>query len=293
MAQFWLTGKPTFLATRALLGALQGGFIPDVTLYLTYFFKGSELPFRLAMFWAVRRITDIIAPILAFGVLRMRGVRGYEGWRWLFLIEGCFMLSIGIWSWFAMAASPTQTKSWFNKSGWFTEREEKIMVNRIIRDDPSKGDMHNRQAINLKLLWKALCDYDLWPIYIFGLIWEMPSGPPDQYLTLSLRNLGFDTFNANLLSIPCQFAATITLLVMTYLSEIWNERAFFGILTQVWVLPCTIALATVSDNRSPWVEFAIVTVLLSYPSPHAMHVGWAAKNSNSVRTRAVSLALYK
>lgn len=29
-AQFWLNGKTSFLITRALLGLLQGGFLPDV-----------------------------------------------------------------------------------------------------------------------------------------------------------------------------------------------------------------------------------------------------------------------
>lgn len=105
-SQFFLTGKSTFLATRALLGMLQGGFIPDVILYISYFWKGNELPFRLALFWTVRRVTDILAPVLAFGILRLRGLHGREGWRWLFLIEGGIMLSIGIWSWFMMIASP-------------------------------------------------------------------------------------------------------------------------------------------------------------------------------------------
>jgi hypothetical protein len=112
------------------------------------------------------------------------------------------MLFIGTWTWFMMVASPTQTKKWYRPNGWFNERGEKILVNRVIRDDPTKGDMHNRQAITLKLLWKSFCDFDLWHIYAFALVWEIPPGPPDQYLTLTLRRLGFDKFQTNLLTIP-------------------------------------------------------------------------------------------
>ncbi|KAH6891440.1 major facilitator superfamily domain-containing protein [Thelonectria olida] len=286
-SQFWLSGRNSFLACRALLGLLQGGFIPD-----SYFFKGTELPFRLALFWTTLRVTDIVAPILAFGLLRLRGYHGYEGWRWLFLIEGILTLTVGLWSWFTMVASPTQTKTWWNKKGWFNEREEVIMVNRILRDDPSKGDMHNRQAVDLKLLWKSLTDYDLWPMYLIGLTFLLPSGPPDQYLTLTLRNLGFGTFDSNLLSIPTQVIGAVTMLVFTYFSEIWNERAFMGAFAQLWILPTLIALTVLPEGASSWAKFAVLTVLLSYPSAHAMQVGWCSRNSNTVRTRTVSAALY-
>jgi hypothetical protein len=101
------------------------------------------------------------------------------GWQWLFALEGSLTALIGIVSFFYLPPSPTQTASRFRgKDGWFSEREEVIMVNRILRDDPSKGDMHNRQAVTLKLLWEALTDYDLWPIYLLGLTWSTysPSG---------------------------------------------------------------------------------------------------------------------
>ncbi|KAL2871157.1 putative MFS transporter [Aspergillus lucknowensis] len=291
-AQFWLNSRASFLALRVIIGVLQGGFIPDVILYLSYFFKSDELPLRLAIFWTANRLTDVISPLIAYGVLHMRGTHGRAGWRWLFLIEGLITLIIGVWSIFQMAPSPTQTKAWWRPKGWFSDHEEKIMVNRILRDDPSKGDMHNRQAITPKLLWKSLCDYDLWPIYAIGVTFGIPPSPSDQYLTLTLRGLGFDTFNSNLLSIPAQIGTTINMLLLTYISVKINQRAYLGLFVQFWFLPCLIALAVLPESTPRWGSFALVTVILSYPSPHPMQVGWCSSNSNTVRTRTVSAALY-
>lgn len=58
----------------------------------------------------------------------------------------------------------------------------------------------------------------------------------------------------------------LTMCIMTYFSTKWNERTFFGVLTQLWYLPNLIALVLLPSNSSPWVQFAVVTVLLSYPS---------------------------
>ncbi|KAK1722961.1 hypothetical protein CaCOL14_008260 [Colletotrichum acutatum] len=292
--QFWLNGRDSFLACRALLGLLQGGFIPDIILYLSYFYKHHELSLRLGFFWTAMSIADILSAIFAYGLLHMRGVQGHSGWRWLFLIEGLLTLVIGIFGFLLMPAGPCQTASWFRgKNGWFSEREEVILVNRVLREDPSKSSMHNREPITPRLLWDSLKDYDLWPLYILGLTFQIPMTPPSQYLTLTLKNLGFDTFQANLLAIPWTVGHMVTMLAITYLGEVIGELTFVSMSGQVWALPFLIYLNVVDTSGvNRWVLYSVITLLLMYPNPHPIQVGWNSRNSNTVRSRTVSAACY-
>lgn len=139
-SQFWLKGRTSFFVTRCFIGLLEGGFIPDMVLYLSYFYTSTELPVRLSFFWVANSVADICGAFMAYGLLHLRGRGGHGGWQYLFLVEGCITLSIGLFSFFYLPASPTQTKSKWRPKGWFTDREEVILVNRVLRDDPSKGD---------------------------------------------------------------------------------------------------------------------------------------------------------
>ena len=94
----------------------------------------------------------------------MRGLAGMAGWRWLFLLEGIFTLIIGVAGFYLMVPSAVQTKNWMHPKGWFTEREEKIVVNRVLRDDPTKGSMNNRQGLTVKQIIQSFQDVDIFPI---------------------------------------------------------------------------------------------------------------------------------
>jgi hypothetical protein len=146
-------------------------------------------------------------------------------------------------------------------------REEVIMVNRVIRDDPSKGTMHNREPITPKLLWKSLCDYDLWPIYIIGLTFQTPMTTPQQYLTLTLRGMGFGTFTTNLLIIPKEILHITTMLFLAYTAETVNELTFVSMVGQIWALPFLVYLYVVDINTvNKWVVWVVMTLFLGYPN---------------------------
>jgi MFS family permease len=76
VCQGLVTGEKSFYATRALLALIEGGFIPDALLYLSYFYTNKELPMRVAVFYCFCYGTTIVAAFLAFGILRMRSVGG-------------------------------------------------------------------------------------------------------------------------------------------------------------------------------------------------------------------------
>ncbi|KAH7097434.1 major facilitator superfamily domain-containing protein [Auriculariales sp. MPI-PUGE-AT-0066] len=288
LSQFWLQGRGSFLACRFLLGFMQGGFIPDVVLYLSYFYTKTELPIRLAWFWMSNYFADIVSAFLATGILQMRGVGGYAG---------IFTLVIGIASFFLMPPGPTQTKGRFRPKGWFNEREEIIMVNRVLRDDPYKSSMHNRQGLHIKEIWAAICDWGMWPVYAVGLthMSELKLSarrPPQQYLTLSLRNLGFSTTETTLLTIPSVIVGAVMMMFCAFFSERVNSRVFATVILQLWALPLLVALYSFDKATSQWIYFAVVSLVVGFPYIHPIQVAWASRLSGGVRTRTVGASIY-
>lgn len=192
-----------------------------------------------------------------------------------------------------MPASAAQTKTWFRPNGWFTDRELSIAVNRVLRDDPSKGDMHNRKGLTPLSLIQALCDYHLWPLYAIGLVAYIPQAPLNRYITLIFKDLGFSTFNTNLLAIPSSIMHIVFLILLTRISDWVGERTFVSMIQSLWTLPCVIALRFWPGSmKEAWGTYAIVTVTLSYPYCHAILVGWSSRNANSVGSRTVAAAMY-
>lgn len=288
-----LTNKTGFLICRVLIGLFQGGFIPDMILWLSYFYKSGELPIRLWGFWASLALTQTITSVLAYFILRMRGVAGLTGWQWLFIIEGCITLLIGIWSFYLMVPSVVQTKNRFHPEGWFTDREEKIVVNRILRDDPLKGGMNNRQALPFKAILRSLMDWNLWPIFVIGILGYIPMLTVLPYMVLSMKQLGFSTLDVNLLTIPLHILQIIFMFGITWVSEKFNERSLMSLVMPLVAIPFLAALrwwpGTMEDA---WLTWFFVTMVLSAPLIHSMCVAWVSRNSNSIETRSVCSALY-
>ena len=291
--QACMVNKAGFLVLRVLIGLSQGGFIPDTILYLTYFYNSRELPLRLAIFWTAIPLFQIFGSLLASGLLGILGIHGLAWLRFLFFVEGALSLAIAFSSFYFMRQGPTETgNKLFKRKSWFNERQTKILVNRILRDDPSKGDMNNRQPVSLKEIWLTLSDYDIWPILIQGILAFIPFQPVPNYITLILREMGYSTFMSNILAIPGQAWFLVNLPLLVLLSRYTKEKSICVAISNIFILPFIIALVVLPNNTNNWVKYVLLTGILSQPYAHAILAAWVSQSANSVRARAVGTSLY-
>lgn len=285
--QFFLLGRKLYLALRFLLGVAQGGFIADAVQYISYFYTRDQMAVRLTIFWAVVSLSSIISNFMSIGFLLIH-MHGKESWRWLFLYEGIITFTIGVTSFFFMVPGPTQTKTKVSPNGYFTEKEEKIISNRLIRDDPSKSDMHNREAVSFKQFLQALLDYDIWPLLVLSLTYHIQPFPVSSYLNIILKQMGFSRNKIIFLNVPIDFATALSMLLLSFFSELVNERSFVSIIPQVWMLIPLAVLSALADTILHWGKYALMFVILCSPNAQGVLVSWISRVSYSVRTRTVA-----
>ncbi|CAN9110137.1 unnamed protein product [Alternaria alternata] len=311
--QAWMHDRTSFYLGRAAIGLCEGGFIPGVILFATYFYKSKELSIRLAAFWSTLNIARVISALLAAGILEMRGVGGKPGWFWLFLLEGLLTVVIATLSFLYLPAAPTSTTNVLWRKGWYTEREEiskfpatnciyetftyfvrsnSVMVNRILRDDPAKGLTALKEPATFKDIRAAWSDSSMWGLYFIGLVAYIPASPVQGYLTLTLKRLGFSTFNSNMLTIPSAALQVVTMLALAYSSDYFNERTFHCIFGEFWIMPLLIALLTLPDGGREWGRFSLITLISGYPYFHPLVSSWISENTFDVKKRAITAATY-
>lgn len=291
-AQAFMHNRTGFFITRALIGACEGGFIPGAILFASYFYKSRELGSRLAVFWSTLNIARVLSALLAAGLLKMRGIGGHPGWFWLFLLEGLFTFTLGLISYFYLPESPTKTNSFLYRKSWYTEREEGIMTNRILRDDPAKGLTNIKEPATLQDVKNAWGDKSLWGLYFMGLVAYIPATPVQGYLSLTLRRIGFSTFDSNMLSIPSAALQIVLMLALAKSSEWFNERAFHCFIGEIWSLPLFAALLALPASGHAWARFSLTTLISGYPYFHPILSSWISENSFDVKKRAISAATY-
>lgn len=114
-------------------------------------------------------------------------------------------------------------------------------------------------------LLRSLGDFDLWPLYLIGITLFIAPATVGAYFTLTLRSLGYTTFQTNLLTIPSSVLTILGNVGLAYLSKYRKERVGIASIASWWMLISFIALVTIPDSTSKWGRWALLTVIVGFP----------------------------
>jgi MFS family permease len=190
-------GVGAFMATRLLLGLCESGFIPAGLYTITRWYKREETSKRFSWFFIGNMLAQASGGLLAYGVLHMRGVANLAGWQWLFILEGIFTILVGFVFFSLMPSGPANPVS-RGKIRWFTESESRILIQRVLLDDPTKRHGHkNITRQEFKKLVSGL-DTALRLYTYLSLVHELASYPSyyshHQWAGTFLNDVGICTY---------------------------------------------------------------------------------------------------
>lgn len=90
-------------------------------------YKRSEAQKRFSFFFSSTTLAGAFGGLLAYGLGKMDGIRGYSGWRWVFIIEGILTCVVAIGCFFVVPDFPEDAK-------WLTEEEREFLRDKLAKD---------------------------------------------------------------------------------------------------------------------------------------------------------------
>ncbi len=125
----FVVGFKSFALVRLLLGAAEAGFTPGIIFYLSLWFPSRHRARATAQFYVGSALATTIGAPISGLFLKLDGVGGIAGWKWLFILEAipALVLAFVVLKWFTdspkdAAWLPEENRGWLIKA-FATERK--------------------------------------------------------------------------------------------------------------------------------------------------------------------------
>lgn len=146
----------SFYALRLLLGIAEGGFAPGVMYYLAQWIPARHRAGAISLFMLAVPISTVVGGPLAGWLMSMNNPVDWEGWRWMFFIEGAPTLLLAVVALRALPDKPADAR-------WLDPEEQRGIEAEIAREKQAapvhKGG--NNPLRNSRLWIASICWFGL------------------------------------------------------------------------------------------------------------------------------------
>ncbi|KAF5585434.1 transporter [Fusarium pseudocircinatum] len=239
------------IACRFLLGAVEGGLFPGLGAF---------------------------SGLLAAAIENLDGIRGLEGWRWIFILEGTFTI---LWAFVAYAFLPNDPKAANFLSS--TQIEEKLT---ILRNDVDLVDSH---AISFRNVLSVFTDLPIVCVWVTSLCSGCSLYGLGYFTPTIVQSMGFDRTRTQLMTAPPYAAAVPITFLASWISIRFQSRGLPMIATYMVALTGAIMFLL---GRSLAVRYsAIFLLLIGIYANVPCQVSWVPNYTAGHVRRATGIAM--
>lgn len=283
--------------SRFFLGTFEAGIVPGISFYLSLWYKRSELQFRLALFFSTASAVGAFGGLLAYFISKMEDVGGMEGWRWIFVLEGCTSVCIGVFGFMFMCSDPINAK--------FLNEDEKVTVVMRVKTDegwptsPKDIDLiMERAAKDLKqTTWNDISSAILdWQCYVHAVIFlaiHIVIYAITLHLPILMGHMGYKDETAQLVTLPIYMTACIGSIIFAVISDKIGSRSPTLIFCFFMMLAGNLlqVMSKVNDKRHSTEYAGIFIAAIGAYGALPNSIAWLSNNTMSAGKRNISLAI--
>lgn len=195
-------------ACRMLTGFFEAGLIPCINVYLSLLYKKEERGKRSSVIFAFSALASAFGGLFAYGLTQIHTGTDFTSWRALFMLEGAITILVAPFFFYFFPDSP--------RTAWFLTEEEKGMMNLRYELNPHWG-------IDEEFAWKAvrnaLTDPKWYAFWIFQFSVDISLYGFTTFMPTIINGLGYQSYRANLMTVPVYFWGLFTFLFIAYMSD--------------------------------------------------------------------------
>ncbi|KAL1882090.1 hypothetical protein VTK73DRAFT_2499 [Phialemonium thermophilum] len=274
-------------AVRFLLGLFEAGFFPGAIMLVSRWYLPGETQTRIALLYTSAATGGAFSGLLAFGLAKMDGLGGYEGWRWIFIIEGLMTVAIGAACFFLLPDSPSLS------TGWLTPEEARYLELRQIARRVLAPQDYREKSFDWKALWGIVKDWKMYLLILANWSQAVPNYAMKFTMPSIVKSMGFTSAKAQLLTIPPYACGAISAYVMSVLADRFSWRMPSVVVPQICVVVGFSILFSKAAEIQTNIAVCYFAVCLACAGMYPIFPGvnaWNVVNTAGPVKRAISIA---
>ncbi|KFY20081.1 hypothetical protein V491_04006 [Pseudogymnoascus sp. VKM F-3775] len=237
IAYVGINSKEALVGLRFSLGLVEAGFFPGVLLFMSNWYKKTELARRFSIFYCASLVSGAVGGLIAGLIVDHMQNRGsLPAWKWLFLIEGVITIGCAIIAMFILPDFPATTK-------WLTEEEREYAIRRL-EEDNNSSQAHG--ITHLQSFLYAVRDWRTW-LFVVAQSLCTCAGTITYFIPTLMASLGYSGNKIQYMTIPIYCVALVVVLICCFSSDLQNERPKH-IMVMAFISTISLIIVAAIDN---------------------------------------------